>query len=58
MFPIVIRIEANNKVAAQLTAMHLKDSMAQLAVIPQSGVTTQVQLEFRNGKRVGHLTTL
>jgi len=54
MWPIVIRYEACSKDAAQNVAMHLKDSMAQLGVIPQNGVKTTVTLEFRDGKRVRH----
>lgn len=54
MFPIVIRYEASYKESAQIVAMHLKDSMSQLGIIPQTGVRTTVNLEFRNGKKVRH----
>jgi len=57
MFPIVIRYDAYTKDDAQNVAMHLKDSMAQLGIIPQGGVRTTVHLEFRNGKKVRHFSS-
>lgn len=56
MFPIVIRYEAHLKEDAQRVAMHLKDTLAQLGIIPQGGVRTTVNLEFRNGKKVRHFS--
>lgn len=52
IFPIVIRVEDTLLEHVRNKALHLKDSMSQLGIIPQNGVRTDVKLEFRNGKKI------